>query len=90
MSLRQLFTRVLMPQRPERPLHAIDRRMAKEWIKKRLAAIYPELRGDPDALETAYRELGLESTGTVRRPDGEVQTFAMKLPVSVSDGFEQR
>ena len=90
MSLRHLFTRVLMPQRPERPLHAIDRRMAKEWIKKRLAVLYPELRGDATALEAAYQELGLESTGAVRRPDGEVQTFAMKLPSSISDGFEQR
>ena len=89
MSLRHLFTRILLPQRPERPLHAVDRRMAKEWIKKRLATLYPELRGDPVALEAAYRDLGLESTGTIRRPDGEIQTFAMKLPSSISDGFEQ-
>ena len=89
MSLRHFFTRVLLPQRPERPLHAIDRRMAKEWIKKRLVSLYPELGGDPVALEAAYQELGLESTGTVRRPDGEVPTFAMKLPSSVSDGFGQ-
>ncbi len=90
MSLRHLFTRILTPQRPERPLHAIDRRMAKEWVKKRLVALYPELRTDPAALETAYQELGLESTGVVRRPDGEVQTFAMRLPSSLSDGFGQR
>ena len=90
MSLRQLFTRILLPQRPERPLHAIDRRMAKEWIKKRLVVLYPELRGDPVALETAYQELGLESTGTVRRVDGEVQSYAMKAPSSVADGFDQR
>ena len=90
MSLRHLFSRVLLPQRPERPLHAVDRRMAKEWIKKRLCALYPELRSDPEALEAAYHELGLESTGTVRRTDGEVPSFAMKLPSSVSDGFDQR
>lgn len=90
MSLRQFFTRVLLPQKPERPLHAIDRRMAKEWIKKRLVAIYPELRGDPQALETAYQELGLESTGTVRRPDGEVPSFAMNLPSTISRPFDQR
>ncbi len=89
MSLRHLFTRILLPQRPERPLHAVDRRMAKEWIKKRLTALYPELRGDPVALEAAYQDLGLESTGTIRRPDGEVQSFAMKLPSSISDGFRQ-
>ena len=89
MSLRHLFTRILLPQRPERPLHAVDRRMAKEWIKNRLVTIFPELRGDPVALEAAYRDLGLESTGVVRRPDGEVQTFAMKLPSTVTDGFGQ-
>ena len=90
MSLRQFFTRVLLPTKPERPLHAIDRRMAKEWIKKRLVALYPELKGDPQALEVAYQELGLESTGTVRRTDGEVPSFAMQLPAAVSRGFEQR
>ena len=90
MSLRRLFTRVLLPQRAEQPLHDIDRRMAKEWIKKRLAALFPELRGDPVALENAYRELGLESTGTVRRPDGEVPSFAMNVSPGVADPFNQR
>ena len=90
MSLRHLFTKVFVPQKPERPLHAIDRRMAKEWIKKRLVAIYPELSNDPQALETAYQELGLEATGTVRRPDGEVPSFAMHLPSTVSGAFDQR
>ncbi len=90
MSLRQFFQRVLLPQKPERPLHAIDRRMAKEWVKKRLAALYPELRGDPQALEIAYRELGLEATGTVRRPDGEVPSFEMNLPSSLDGRFDQQ
>ena len=90
MSLRQFFTRVLLPERPERPLHALDRRMAKEWVKKRLVAIYPELRGDPEALEAAYNELGMEATGVVRRPDGEVATFAMRAPPGVSGAFDQR
>ena len=90
MSLRHFFKRVLQPERPEPPLHAIDRRLAKEWIKKRLAALFPELRGDPVALENAYRELGLESTGTVRRPDGDVQTYAMNVSPDVSDPFHQR
>ena len=90
MSLRHLFKRVLAPTRPERPLHAIDRRIAKEWIKKRLAALFPELRGNPEALENAYRELGLESTGTVRRPDGEISTYSMNVTPEVEDPFEQR
>ena len=73
----------------ERPLHALDRRMAKEYIKRRLAAIYPELRGDPAQLEAAYQELGLESTGVVRRPDGEVPSFNVRLPGSVARPFDQ-
>ncbi len=89
-SLRHLFTRILLPRPPERPLHEIDRRMAKEWIKKRLAALYPELRGDPLALEAAYRELGLEHIGKVRRPDGEVESYAMHLPSAVARGFDRR
>lgn len=90
MNLRHLFKRVLSPSQPDRPLHAIDRRLAKEWIKKRLAALFPELRGDPVALENAYRELGLESTGTVRRPDGEVSTFAVSVSPQVDGAFDQR
>ena len=89
-GLRQFFKRVWLPERPERPLHALDRRIAKEWIKKRLVALYPELRGNPEALETAYRELGMESTGVVQRLDGEVNTFAMRAPPGVSGGFDQR
>ena len=89
-SIRQFFKRVLLQEPPERPLHALDRRMAKEWIKKRLAALYPELKGDPVGLETAYQELGLEYTGTVRRPDGEVPSFQVQMPSAITDPFEQR
>lgn len=89
MSLRHLFKRIILPERPERPLHALDHRMAKEWIKKRLASLFPELRGNPEALEAAYQELGMESTGVVRRADGEISTFAMNVPPGISGGFEQ-
>jgi hypothetical protein len=44
----------------EPPLHPIDRRAAKHYVKQRLAHIFPELRNDPEALERAYRELDLE------------------------------
>jgi hypothetical protein len=44
----------------EPPLHPIDRRAAKFYVKQRLMHIFPELRADPDALERAYRELDLE------------------------------
>ena len=57
----------------EPPLHAVDRRLTKQWIKRRLVALYPELRDKPKALEEAYRALNLEprdgaeegETGTV-------------------------
>lgn len=41
-------------------VHPVDRSMAKRWIKQRLLAVFPELRGDPKALEAAYRALSLE------------------------------
>ena len=42
------------------PVHPLDRRMAKEWVKRRLIVLYPELRNDARALEAAYQELDLE------------------------------
>lgn len=44
----------------EEPLHPLDGGLAKQWIKKRLIAVFPELRYDPVALERAYQELSLE------------------------------
>lgn len=44
----------------EPPLHPMDRKIAKRWVKARLKKVYPELRLDPKALERAYQELGLE------------------------------
>jgi hypothetical protein len=43
-------------------LHPIDRGLAKRWIQQRLAAVFPELRGDQNGLEVAYRALNLEPT----------------------------
>lgn len=43
------------------PLHPIERRLAKRWVKERLKKMYPELRADPRALEEAYRQLSLEA-----------------------------
>ena len=90
MSLRHFFKRVLVPEKPEQPLHAIDQRLAKEWIKKRLAVLFPELRGDPTALENACRELGLESAGTVCRVDGDMQSYAVNVSNDVRSPFDQR
>jgi len=44
----------------EPPVHPIDRKIAKRWVKERLKRVFPELRNDPAALERAYGELGLE------------------------------
>lgn len=61
------------------PLHAVDRRLATRWIKRRLVALYPELRDDPRALEEAYRALNLEpreGTG----PGDAPTVFHLRLP----------
>jgi hypothetical protein len=42
-------------------VHPIEGSMAKRWVKQRLLAVYPELRGDPKALEAAYQNLGLHA-----------------------------
>jgi hypothetical protein len=62
----------------EPPLHPIDRRLAKEWIKRRLVAVFPELRHDPKALEQAYQELSLEPTDP-ESPQYEGKTYEMRL-----------
>jgi hypothetical protein len=63
----------------EPPLHPVDRGLAKRWIKQRLAAVFPELRKSPAALEKAYKSLSLEP-----RPgqhEGEAETvFEVHLP----------
>jgi len=56
-SLMQFFKKALSR---EPPLTHVERGMAKQWIKKRLTAVFPELRNNPVALEKAYRELSLE------------------------------
>jgi hypothetical protein len=44
----------------EPALHPIDQGLAKQWVKKRLLSVYPELRDNPKALEAAYRSLSLD------------------------------
>lgn len=61
------------------PIHPIDRRLAKEWIKRRLAHVYPDLRHDPKALELAYREIGLDARPGVG-PDEPPTVFEMRMP----------
>jgi hypothetical protein len=53
-------------------LHPLDRGAARQWIKRRLKAVFPELRHDPAALERAYRDLSLEPrAGGI----GDMQTY---------------
>jgi len=60
-------------------LHPIDRAMAKQWVKKRLLKVYPELHDDPKGLEEAYRTLSLEPRlGTEEGDDAAY--FEMTLP----------
>ncbi len=60
-------------------LHPLDHRMAKEWVKRRLKKIYPELAQDPQKLEAAYRSLNL--TGRPGQTEEEPETvFEMSLP----------
>ena len=53
--------------------------MAKQFIKRRLAIVFPELRNDPVALEKAYRALNLQPReGT---EEGDAMTyFEITLP----------
>lgn len=60
-------------------LNPIDRGLAKQWIKKRLVAVFPELRNDPKALEQAYRQLSLEPRAGTEEGDAET-VFEMSLP----------
>lgn len=56
-GLRSLFQRAL---KKAPPVDAVECGMARAWIKRRLRAVYPELRNQPDALDAAYEELDLE------------------------------
>lgn len=42
-------------------LHPAERGLARHWVKRRLAMLFPELRADPAALAAAYDNLGLAS-----------------------------
>jgi hypothetical protein len=65
MELYQLFKRALglAPK-----IHPVDRGLARHWTKQRLAAVFPELRGDARRLEAAYRALDLAPTASDTNP----------------------
>lgn len=62
----------------EKPLHPVERRVAKRWIKARLARIFPELRDNPAALEKVYRELSMEPRQGVGKGGGTL--FEVTIP----------
>ena len=69
MKLHQLFQRALglAPK-----VHPVERGLARHWTKQRLAAVFPELRGDARGLEAAYRALDLEPRANDTHPSGMV------------------
>ncbi|MEO7318489.1 MAG: hypothetical protein ABIZ56_05830 [Chthoniobacteraceae bacterium] len=54
--------------------------MAKRWIKQRLVSVFPELRKDPAALESAYQSLSLDPRPGTDEGDGET-VFEMSAPM---------
>jgi hypothetical protein len=72
-----MFFRKALGREPQ--LHPIERGMARQWVKKRLVLLYPELKNDPKGLEAAYRALSLEPRlGT--EPGDNAAYFEMTLP----------
>ena len=63
----------------EPELHPVERGMARQWIKQRLVAVFPELRNNPQALERAYQTLGLEPRAGSEAGDNET-VFEMSIP----------
>ncbi len=62
----------------EEPVHPLEGKMAKRWVKERLKKIYPELRDDPRALEQAYQQLGIEQHEGAGKGAGTV--YEITLP----------
>lgn len=62
----------------DQPVHPIDQRIAKRWVKERLKRLFPELRSNPEELEKAYHQLGLESREGAGR--GGAAVYEVTLP----------
>ena len=74
-----LFQRIKRVFRAAEPLHPIEQKMAKRWIKQRLVSVFPELRNDAAALEQAYQSLSLDPRPGTEEGDGET-VFEMSAP----------
>lgn len=74
MNFRQIFERALglAPR-----MHPVERGLARHWTKQRLAAVFPELRGDARGLEAAYRALDLQPTSSAAHPSEVVFEIAL-------------
>lgn len=62
----------------EPPIRPAERLMAKRWVKERLKKLFPELRSNPEELEKAYRQLGIESHEGAGR--GGAAVYEITLP----------
>lgn len=69
MKIVEFFQRAL--GRPP-TLHPVDHGLARHWTKQRLAAVFPELRGDALRLEAAYRALDLSARTSDTNPSDMV------------------
>ena len=69
--------------RSEAPIHKHDQRIAKSWMKERLKRLFPQFRNDPDALERAYHELGLEAHEGAGKGAGTV--YEITLPAGTEE-----
>lgn len=75
-GLSSLFRRAL---KKAPPIHPLEGKMAKMWIKRRLMTLFPELRNNPAALEEAYQSLNLEPKRGVN-PGDPLTYFEMSFP----------
>ncbi len=74
-----LFQKIKNAFAREHKLHPLDNRLAKRWIKQRLLVVFPELRNNPRALETAYQALGLAPRPGSEEGDADT-VFEVSLP----------
>jgi len=63
------------------PMHPLDRGIAKKYIKQRLQVLYPDLKGNPAALEAAYQSLNMEPRAGLGKEEAPT-VFEMTLPDS--------
>jgi hypothetical protein len=80
-----LFQKIKRAFAREQKLHPLDHGLAKRWIKQRLLVVFPELRNNPRALETAYQALGLAPRPGTEEGDADT-VFEVNLPTGREPG----